>query len=80
MPNNKIPWAKLYITDEEHASVSEVIKSSWWAMGPRVKEFENVVSDYLGVKHGVAVNSGTAALDVALKVVGVEPDDEVITI
>jgi len=78
LSNFQIPWAKLYVNNEEHENVNEVIKSNWWAMGPKVEEFENEVLDYLGVKHAVAVNNGTAALDVALKSVGIKPGDEVI--
>jgi len=74
----RIPWAKPYIDKEELDEVVDSIKSTWITMGPKVKRFESEMSDYIGVKHGIAVNSGTAALDVALKVLGVQPGDEVI--
>jgi perosamine synthetase len=47
-------------------------------MGPNVKAFEQAMADYLGVPHAVAVTNGTVALDLAFKVLGVGPGDEVI--
>jgi len=46
--------------------------------GPSVRAFERKFADYFGMKHGIAVNSGTAALHVALAAAGVGPGDEVI--
>lgn len=74
----KIPWALPYIGEEEVREVTEVVKSTWLTMGPKVAQLEEEVASYLGVRHAVAVNSGTAALDVALKALGVGPGDEVI--
>jgi len=48
------------------------------AKGPIVKEFENLFSDYIGTKYGVAVNSGTSALEIVLKAIGIKNNDEVI--
>ena len=74
----KIPWSMPYIGEEELKEVIDTVKSTWLTMGPRVKKFEKAVSDYLGMKHAIAVNSGTAALDVALKALDIQPGDEVI--
>ena len=74
----KVPWAIPYIGEEELNEVMGAIQDSWITMGPRVERLERVISDYLGVKHAIAVSSGTAALDVALKALGVGPGDEVI--
>lgn len=74
----KIPWAKLYIDEQELNSVIDVVKSTWLTMGPKVKQLEEEMADYVGVKYAIAVNSGTAALDVALKVLGICSGDEVI--
>ncbi len=74
----KIPWANPYFSDEELAGVVDTVKSTWLTMGPKVKQFEDKISDFIGVKHCIAVNSGTAALDVALKVLNIQPGDEVI--
>lgn len=48
------------------------------AKGPKVKEFERLFSQYLGVKYGLAVNSGTSALEIVLKAIGIAHGDEVI--
>lgn len=69
-----------------HTSVSaeaidratEVLASGWLSEGKVVKEFEDQLGRVLGVSHPVAVNSGTAALHLALAVCGVGPGDEVI--
>lgn len=64
------------------AEIDEVIKtlqSGWLSTGPRVHAFERAFADYVGAKHAVAVNSGTAALHLALLASGIEPGDEVIT-
>lgn len=74
----RIPWAKPFIGEEELNEVVDCIKSTWITMGPRVEKFEQLTVDYVGVKHGIAVNSGTAALDVALKMINIRPGDEVI--
>jgi perosamine synthetase len=74
----RIPWAVPYIGSEEAEEVADSFRSNWLTMGPKVKRLEQDVADYLGVKHAVAVSNGTAALDVALKVLGIGPGDEVI--
>jgi len=74
----KIPWANPYFSDEELDEVVDTVKSTWLTMGPKVKQFEHKIADFIGVKHCIAVNSGTAALDVALKVLDIQPGDEVI--
>ena len=78
MKEMHIPWAMPYIGKEELDEVVDTIKSTWVTMGPKVKRLESEISSYIGVKYGVAVNSGTAALDVALKMIGIQPGDEVI--
>jgi len=56
-----------------------VLDSGAFIMGPNVKEFEKEVAGYLGVKHAVALNSGTDALVIGLLAAGIGPGDEVIT-
>ncbi len=60
-------------------AVESVIRSGMLAQGARVDEFEKAFASYIGVKHAVAVNSGTAALHTALVAAGIGPGDEVIT-
>lgn len=74
-----IPIAKPLIGQEEIDGVMNVMRSGVIAEGPKVKEFEDAFKDYVGVEHAVAVNSGTAALHVALLARGIGKGDEVIT-
>ena len=79
MSNIKVPIAKPIIGDEEIENVVEVLKSGMIAQGPKVKEFEEKFAEWVGADYGIAVNSGTAALHVALLSCGIGEGDEVIT-
>lgn len=61
------------------AAWSRVVESTHFIMGPDVAAFEEEVARYLGVKHAIGVNSGTDALVIALRALGVGPGHEVIT-
>ena len=74
-----IPIAKPQLGDEEKESVLNVLDSGMLAQGARVAEFEARFADLCGVKHAVAVASGTAALWLALLAHEIGPGDEVIT-
>lgn len=74
-----IPIAKPLIGAEEREAVMQVLESGQLAQGPRTEAFELAFAAYTGAPHAVAVNSGTAALIVALQAHGVGPGDEVIT-
>ncbi len=73
-----IPLAKPWIGEDEQRAVAAVLESGQLVQGPLVERFEQAVAALVGRAHGVAVSSGTAALQLALRVVGVGPDDEVI--
>lgn len=73
-----IPVQRPYLDKKELAAVSKVFKSRWLGMGALTKEFEEKLKNYLGVKHVVAVNTGTSALHIALASLRLEPGDEVI--
>jgi len=75
----RIPIAKPIIGDEEIEAVIRVLKSGILAHGSEVEGFEKEFSEYIGVKHAIAVVNGTVALDLALKAIGIRPGDEVIT-
>lgn len=68
-----------YIGDEEKREIQECLASGWVGSGPRVKQFEEQFLAYKGTKLAVALNSGTAALFMALKSLKLSPGAEVIT-
>ncbi len=68
-----------YIGKEEIAEVVKTLKSGWIGTGPKTAKFEKLVSDYVGAKYGLALNSCTAGLHLSLLVAGIGPGDEVIT-
>lgn len=74
-----IPIAKPLLGKEEIDAVTEVLSSGMIAQGPKVEEFELAFSEYTGCKYAAAVNSGTAALHIALLANGIGKGDEVIT-
>lgn len=73
-----LPFARPAIGDDEIAAVVETMRSGWLTMGPRTHQFEQAFAAYLGASHAVALNSGTAALHLALEAIGIGPGDEVI--
>ena len=66
------------ITEEEIAEVADALRSGWITTGPRVKELERQLAEYLGVNRCVCLNSQTACAEMALRVLGIGPGDEVI--
>lgn len=74
-----IPYGRQEISEEDIESVVEVLRSDFITQGPVVPHFEQAVADYCGAGHGVAVNSGTSALHLACRALGVEEGDHVWT-
>jgi dTDP-4-amino-4,6-dideoxygalactose transaminase len=74
-----IPISRPLIGDEEKQAVLAALESGQLTQGPRVRRFEENFAAMCGVQEAVAVNSGTAALMIALLAHGVGPGDEVIT-
>jgi dTDP-4-amino-4,6-dideoxygalactose transaminase len=74
----RIKVARPQIGEEEIRAVEEVLRSDRFVSGPRVEDFERRLAEFVGTKHAVAVNSGTAALHAAMVAAGIEPGDEVI--
>jgi len=75
----QIALAKPDITDKEIEYVNQVLRSGILSIGPKIEEFESMIAGYVGVKHAVAVNSGTSALHLIIKSLGIKEGDEVIT-
>ncbi len=73
-----IPIAKPNLGNEEIEEVVRVLRSGMLAQGKKVDEFEKRFSEYVRVKHAVAVSNGTSALHTALLAAGIKKDDEVI--
>ncbi|MDD9880030.1 MAG: aminotransferase class I/II-fold pyridoxal phosphate-dependent enzyme [Candidatus Marinimicrobia bacterium] len=76
--NKKIYLSPPHMTGEEKPYVIDAIDSNWIApLGPHVDAFEKEVANYIGVDHAAALSSGTAALHLALQIIGVEKGDTV---
>ncbi|KKG31714.1 DegT/DnrJ/EryC1/StrS family aminotransferase [Methanosarcina mazei] len=73
-----IPLFRPYFDSEELYEIKEVLDSGWVSQGPKVKEFENKVADYIGAKYAIAVTNCTAALHVSLLSLGISTGDEVL--
>jgi perosamine synthetase len=73
-----IPYGKQFIDDDDIGAVVGVLNSDWLTTGPKVVEFEEALSQYVGSKYAVAVSSGTAALHAAMYALDIGPGDEVI--
>jgi perosamine synthetase len=78
MTHQWVPFHRPEITEDEIQSVVATLRSGWLTTGAKVKRFEEQFAGYLGCRHAVAVNSGTAALHLALDAVGIKEGDEVI--
>ena len=73
-----LPFALPYVTKKEILAVSKVLKSGWLTTGLITQKFEKEFAKYIGAKYAIAVNSGTAALHLALDAIGLKARDEVI--
>lgn len=73
-----IPLYRPYFDSNELQEIKKVLDSGWVSMGPEVKDFEDKISKYLGVKYAVAVSSCTSALHLALLCLGIKKGDEVL--
>lgn len=74
-----LPFTRPSIDEATIASVAEVLRSGWITSGPKVQAFEAALSDYCGGRTVRAFNSGTATLEVALRLAKVNRGDTVIT-
>ncbi|MFC4478258.1 UDP-4-amino-4,6-dideoxy-N-acetyl-beta-L-altrosamine transaminase [Flavobacterium chungangensis] len=79
MTNKVIPYGRQNITQEDIDAVICALQSDYLTQGPKIVEFENAFSDYIGVKYSVAVSNGTAALHLCALALGIQEGDKVIT-
>lgn len=78
METNTIQMAAADLNEDDVQAVLEVLRTGRLALGPKTEEFERLVAEYVGVRHAVAVNSGTSALHIAVKALSIGPGDEVL--
>lgn len=74
-----IPIFKPSLSEKEIKEVIETLKSGWWGAGPKAQEFEEKFAKYIGTKYAVSLNSCSAALHLAGKVLNIKEGSEVIT-
>ena len=73
-----VPFSPPDMSEAEIEQVAEALRSGWITTGPKTKEFERQIAAYVGTNKAVCLNSATAAMEMALRLIGVGPEDEVI--
>ncbi|GFI36272.1 UDP-4-amino-4-deoxy-L-arabinose--oxoglutarate aminotransferase [Lachnospiraceae bacterium] len=79
MKNMHIAFSPPDITEEEIAEVVDTLRSGWITTGPKTKEFERQIAEFCHTSKAVCLNSATACMEMALRVLGIGAGDEVIT-
>jgi len=74
-----IPLSRPDITEEDIQSVVDVLRTPFLSLGPKLPQFEQAMASHVGSRYAVAVNSGTSALHLAVRALGIGEGDEVIT-
>ncbi len=74
-----IPYGKQFITDEDIAAVSNILRGDFLTQGPAILNFERAFASYVGARYAVAVANGTAALHLCALAMDVKPGQKVIT-
>jgi dTDP-4-amino-4,6-dideoxygalactose transaminase len=74
-----LPFSRPTIDEDTVAAVADVLRSGWITTGPKNQAFEAQLSDYFGGRPVRTFNSGTCTMEIALRIAGVAPGDEVIT-
>jgi perosamine synthetase len=80
MPATRVPIVRPDLGAEEAEAAARVVRSGWVMQGPEVAAFEDELAAAVGAPHAVAVSSGTAALELALRALGVGRGHEVVTV
>jgi UDP-4-amino-4,6-dideoxy-N-acetyl-beta-L-altrosamine transaminase len=79
MNRSIIPYGRQFIDENDIQAVVSVLRGDWLTCGPAVTQFEDVVREYIGVKHAIAVSNGTAALHLCCMALGVQSGDVGVT-
>lgn len=79
MSQKFIPYSRQYIDEDDIQAVIDVLKTDYLTTGPKIKEFEEKLAEYVGAKYAVAISNGTAALHASCFAAGIKEGDEVIT-
>ena len=74
----EIPLLRPYFDSKELEEVKKVLDSGWVSQGPKVREFEGKIAEYLGIKYAIATTNCTSALHLALLSIGVKRGDEIL--
>lgn len=74
----KVPLSRPYVTEETKEAVLRVLDSGNFILGDECKSFEKELADYFGVKEAILVKSGTAALYLSMRVLGISSGDEIL--
>lgn len=74
----RIAMASADLDESDVEAVLRVLRTGRLALGPKIKEFERATADYVGTRHAIAVSSGTAALHLIVKALGITAGDEVL--
>ncbi len=74
-----IPVLRPTIDEQTKKELIEVLDSGWWGFGPKTQEFEKKFAEHVGAKYCIAVNSGTSALDLCLKVHNIQGGELITT-
>jgi perosamine synthetase len=77
-PKRVLPYGRQWVSEEDIATVVDVLRGDWLTTGPNVDAFEQALCEASGASHGVAISNGTAALHAAYDAAGLGPGDEVI--
>ena len=78
VPTRPLAMSSADLDDSDLRAVAAVLRSGRLALGPETAAFEEALAAYVGVRHAVAVNSGTAALHLIVRALGLGPGDEVL--
>lgn len=78
LKRRNVPFSPPDMTEAEASEVRDAILSGWITTGPRTKKLEGIISEYVHTQKTVCLNSATAAMEMVLRLLDLQPEDEVI--